>query len=30
MSQSEIVNLIDSNTFTGIAATLRFTQWRKC
>ena len=30
MSQSEIVSLIDSNTFTGIAATLRFTQWRKC
>jgi hypothetical protein len=30
MSQSEIVDLIDSNTFTGIAATLRFTQWRKC
>ena len=30
MSQSEIVSLIDSNTFTGIAATMRFTQWRKC
>ncbi len=30
MSQSEIVNLIDTNTFNGIAATLRFTQWRKC
>ena len=30
MSQSEIVSLIDSNTFSGIAATMRFTQWRKC
>jgi hypothetical protein len=30
MSQNEIVNLIDSNTFNGIAATARLSQWRKC
>ena len=30
LSQSEIVHLIDSNTFVGIAATARLFQWRKC
>jgi hypothetical protein len=29
-SQDKIVNLIDENTVSGLEATVKFNQWKKC
>lgn len=29
-TSEEILNIIDSNTFNGVEAMLKFSQWRKC